>query len=150
MDTNYYNIGEVSKMFNLPISTLHYYDREGLFPNLNRSESGARRFDDGTVETLRLIECLKKTGMEIKDIKEFMMWCQQGPATSGKRKETFAKQKETVEAEIEHLKKVLDMINFKCWYYDTAIADGNEDRLKNLSPDDMPPEIKAAWINAHT
>ena len=112
MDTNYYNIGEVSKMFNLPISTLHYYDREGLFPNLNRSESGARRFDDGTVETLRLIECLKKTGMEIKDIKEFMMWCQQGPATYGKRKEMFAKQKET--------------------------------------PDDMPPEIKAAWINAHT
>ena len=134
MDTNYYNIGEVSKMFNLPISTLHYYDREGLFPNLNRSESGARRFDDGTVETLRLIECLKKTGT----------------ATYGKRKEMFAKQKETVEAEIEHLKKVLDMINFKCWYYDTAIADGNEDRLKNLSPDDMPPEIKAAWINAHT
>ena len=130
MDTNYYNIGEVSKMFNLPISTLHYYDREGLFPNLNRSESGARRFDDGTVE--------------------FMMWCQQGPATYGKRKEMFAKQKETVEAEIEHLKKVLDMINFKCWYYDTAIADGNEDRLKNLSPDDMPPEIKVAWINAHT
>ena len=79
-----------------------------------------------------------------------MMWCQQGPATYGKRKEMFAKQKETVEAEIEHLKKVLDMINFKCWYYDTAIADGNEDRLKNLSPDDMPPEIKAAWINAHT
>lgn len=92
----------------------------------------------------------EKTGMEIKDIKEFMMWCQQGPATYGKRKEMFAKQKETVEAEIEHLKKVLDMINFKCWYYDTAIADGNEDRLKNLSPDDMPPEIKAAWINAHT
>ena len=42
------------------------------------------------------------------------------------------------------------MITYKCWYYDTAIADGNEDRLKNLSPDDMPPEIKAAWINAHT
>ena len=36
MDTNYYNIGEVSKMFNLPISTLRYYDKEGFFPNLER------------------------------------------------------------------------------------------------------------------
>ena len=70
MNTTYYNIGEVSKMFDLPISTLHYYDREGLFPNLNRSKSGVRKFDDSAVESLRLIECLKKTGMEIKDIKE--------------------------------------------------------------------------------
>ena len=144
-----FTIGQVSEMFDLPVSTLRYYDKEGLFPELNRT-SGIRQFTEKEIETLRVIECLKKTGMEIKDIKECMMWCQQGPATYGKRKEMFAKQKETVEAEIEHLKKVLDMINFKCWYYDTAIADGNEDRLKNLSPDDMPPEIKAAWINAHT
>ena len=57
MNTTYYNIGEVSKMFDLPISTLHYYDWEGLFPNLNRSKSGVRKFDDSAVESLRLIEC---------------------------------------------------------------------------------------------
>ena len=61
MNTTYYNIGEVSKMFDLPISTLHYYDREGLFPNLNRSKSGVRKFDDSAVESLRLIECLKNS-----------------------------------------------------------------------------------------
>ena len=146
----FYTIGQISKKTGIPISTLRYYDREGMFPSMERSSGGIRVFSDREIGVLRVIECLKKTGMEIKDIKEFMMWCQQGPATYGKRKEMFIKQKETVEAEIEHLKKVLDMITYKCWYYDTAIADGNEDRLKNLSPDDMPPEIKAAWINAHT
>ncbi len=61
----------------------------------------------------------------------------------------FNKQRENVETEIEHLNQVLDMIKFKCWYYDTAIADGNEDRLKNLKPEDMPEDVRKAWENAH-
>lgn len=61
----------------------------------------------------------------------------------------FNKQRENVETEIEHLNQVLDMIKFKCWYYDTAIADGNEDRLKNLKLEDMPEDVRKAWENAH-
>ena len=69
-----YSIGQVAEMFGLPISTLRYYDKQGLFPNMERS-SGIRRFSEKEIEALRIIECLKKTGMEIKDIKQFMEWC---------------------------------------------------------------------------
>ena len=147
-----YTIGQVSKMFNIPISTLRYYDKEGLFPNLIR-ESGIRKFSDNEIETLRVIECLKKTGMEIKDIKEFMVWCSEGPSTYEKRLDMFFKQKEHVEAEIVRMSRVLDMIKFKCWYYETAIKDGNEERLHNINsdtlPDDMPDDIKTAYKNSH-
>ena len=64
-----YTIGEISKMFHVPVSTLRYYDKEGLFPNLERS-SGIRQFSDKEIETMKLIECLKRSGMEIKDIKQ--------------------------------------------------------------------------------
>ena len=57
-----YSIGQVSEMFNLPISTLRYYDKEGLFPEINRV-SGIRKFSDKELETLRVIECLKKSGL---------------------------------------------------------------------------------------
>lgn len=66
-----YTIGQVSEMFNLPVSTLRYYDKEGLFPELNRT-SGIRQFSENEIEALRVIECLKKTGLQIKDIKQFM------------------------------------------------------------------------------
>lgn len=69
-----YTIGEVSKIFDLPISTLRYYDKEGLFPDLIRI-NGIRKFTEKELEALRVIECLKKTGLEIKDIKQFMDWC---------------------------------------------------------------------------
>ena len=99
-----YTIGEVSEMFNLPVSTLRYYDKEGLLPDLQRV-SGMRRFSDKTVETLQVIECLKKSGMEIKDIKEFIKWCSQGSETYPKRYEMFLRQREEAEREIKKLEK---------------------------------------------
>ena len=75
-----YTIGQVSEMFGLPISTLRYYDKQGLFPNMERL-SGIRQFSDGEIEAIRVIGCLKKSGLEIKDIKKFMNWCVAGPST---------------------------------------------------------------------
>lgn len=72
-----YTIGQVSEQFDLPVSTLRYYDKEGLFPALTRT-SGIRRFGEQELEALRVIECLKRSGLEIKEIKQFMEWCAQG------------------------------------------------------------------------
>lgn len=143
-----YTIGQVSKMFNLPVSTLRYYDKEGLFPDMNRV-SGIRKFSEKELEALRMIECLKKSGLEIKDIKQFMEWCVKGSETYSQRRELFLKQKEIVEAEIQRMNKALDMINFKCWYYEQAIKDGNEDRVSAMNEEDMPEEIRKAYKNAH-
>ena len=143
-----YTIGQVSEMFNIPISTLRYYDKEGLFPNIHR-ESGIRKFDEEEIEALRIIECLKKSGLEIKIIKQFMQWCEQGSETYIQRKNLFVKQKETVEAEIERLKHVLDVIEYKCWYYDEAIKDGNEDRLNTMKIEDMPDKIREIYLKMH-
>ena len=74
--------------------------------------SGIRKFSEKEIEALRVIECLKRSGLEIKDIKQFMDWCEEGAVTYPQRKELFEKQKKTVEAEIEHLSRVLDMIKF--------------------------------------
>ena len=143
-----YTIGQVSKMFGLPVSTLRYYDKEGLFPDMERS-NGIRHFSQRELEALRVIECLKKSGMEIKDIRQFMEWCAQGSSTYSQRRAMFIRQKESVEAEIARMNRVLDMLSFKCWYYEQAIKDGNEQRLSAMTPEDMPEEIRQAWLRAH-
>ena len=90
-----YTIGQVSEMFELPVSTLRYYDKEGLFPDIKRI-SGIRKFDEKEIEAIRVIECLKRSGMEIKDIKKFMEWCTEGKKTYSKRRDLFIKQKKDV------------------------------------------------------
>ena len=141
-------IGQVSELCGLPASTLRYYDKEGLFPNLQR-DSGIRRFGEQELEALRVIDCLKKSGLELRDIKQFMAWCTEGSATYPQRRALFLKQKEQVEAELERMNQVLDMIKFKCWYYEQAIKDGNEDRLRTMSPEEMPEEVRRTYENAH-
>ena len=143
-----YTIGQVSEMFELPVSTLRYYDKEGLFPDIKRI-SGIRKFDEKEIEAIRVIECLKRSGMEIKDIKKFMEWCTEGKKTYSKRRDLFIKQKKDVEEQIKRMNRVLDMIKFKCWYYDQVIADGSEDRVKSMSPEEMPDEIRKAYENTH-
>ena len=118
-----YTIGEVSKLFDLPVSTLRYYDKEGLFPGMRR-ESGIRKFSEQEIDALRVIECLKKSGLEIRDIKQFMKWCVEGSSTYPERLELFRRQKQSVEEELNRLHRVLAMLRFKCWYYEQAIQDG--------------------------
>ena len=143
-----YSIGQVSEMFHLPISTLRYYDKEGLFPGMER-QSGIRKFSEREIEALRVIECLKASGLEIRDIKQFMEWTTEGAATYTQRKQLFETRKQAVEAEMAELQKTLDLLRYKCWYYDTAIADGNEDRIKAMLPDHLPPEIQKLYDNGH-
>lgn len=144
-----YTIGQVSEMFGLPVSTLRYYDKQGLFPEIERV-SGIRRFSEKEIETLRLIECLKKSGLDIKSIRQFIDWCAQGSSTFNHRLELFKNQKETVENEIRHLNKVLDMLKFKCWYYEQAVQQGTDEEVHALIPDKLPEDIKKAYDNAHS
>lgn len=143
-----YSIGEISKMFQLPISTLRYYDKEGLFPHLKRV-NGVRQFSESEIETLRVIDCLKKSGLEIKEIKEYMSLCSLGNTTLKQRKKIFEKQKEEVLQEMEKLQKVLSMLNYKCWYYDQAIEKNDEAYVQALSFNQFPPQIQQYYKHSH-
>ncbi len=143
-----YTIGQVSEMFDIPVSTLRYYDKQGLFPHMQRT-SGIRRFSDDEIEALKLIECLKRSGLEIREIRQFMDWAAQGPSTCPQRKELIEQTRARVEEEQKSLQRALDMLTFKTWYYEQAIADGNEDRVKAMIPDGLPPKIRAAYKSSH-
>jgi len=143
-----YTIGQVSEMFGLHISTLRYYDKEGFFPNLER-KGNIRHFSENELEAIHVIECLKQSGLEIKDIKQFFEWVTAGPSSYEKRKELFEMRKLMVKDEIKKLEKSLAMLEFKCWYYDTAIKDGNEDGINAMLPDKLPKEIQKLYDKAH-
>lgn len=145
-----YTIGEVSKMFSIPISTLRYYDNKGLFLNIERTSSGNRKFSDKDLETIRVIECLKRSGMTLDEIEIFMKWCSMGDKTIEKRKEMFYKKREDVKKQLEEVKKTLDFIEFKCWYYDMACKENSEKRLKEIKKEDLPLPIRRKYEHSHS
>lgn len=143
-----YTIGQVSEMYNIPISTLRYYDKEGFFPNLMR-KGNIRYFSDNELNSLRMIECLKHSGLEIKHIRQFFQWVAEGPSSYEKRKELFETRRAAVEDEIKVMEKTLALLKFKCWYYETALKDGNEDGINAMLPDKLPKEIQELYNMSH-
>jgi len=138
----YYSIGEVANATVIAISTLRYYDREGMFPDMERSKGGIRVFSDMEIEIIKIIECLKNSGMPIKDIKQFLDWCQEGNASLRKRRDMFYERLEVVTKQMQELQKTMNIIKYKCWYCDTALAAGGEEAPKNMPEDEMPEEIQ--------
>ena len=136
-----YTIGEMAKRLNVAPSTLRYYDKEGMLPFIERSSGGIRMFHEKDMSWLQIIECLKKTGMPIKDIKEFVDLCIEGDGTIDRRLEIITKQKKAVERQIEETQKMLDMLNYKCWYYETAKEAGTCSVHENLSAENIPEEF---------
>ncbi len=141
-----YSIGQVAEMFGLPVSTLRYYDKQGLFPGMERS-SGVRRFSEAELEKLRVIQCLKETGMEIREIRQFMEWCAEGPSTFPQRRALFESRKAHMEDVLRRMNRTLDMLKFKCWYYEQAMQDGSDEQVKQMIPEGLPEEIRALYDN---
>ncbi|WP_338779588.1 MerR family transcriptional regulator [Metabacillus sp. FJAT-52054] len=126
-----YSISEAAKELNLTVYTLRYYDKEGLLPFVERTASGTRLFKESDISALKVIECLKSTGMPIKEIKSFIDWCSDGDSTLQQRYDMFIERKATVEAQMEELKKTMEVIEHKCFYYKTALEAGTEEIHKN-------------------
>ncbi|MBP2651393.1 MAG: MerR family transcriptional regulator [Firmicutes bacterium] len=121
-----YTVSKVAERTGLTISTLRYYDKEGLLPFVDRTAGGARNFKESDFEWLAVITCLKQTGMPIKRIKQFIDWCLEGDATLERRLNVFVEHKKEVNAQIAALKEYMKKIDYKIWYYETAISAGTE------------------------
>lgn len=137
-----FTIGEMAKKLGVAASTLRYYDKEGLFPYMERSEGGIRVFKESDYEFLKIIHCLKATGMQIKDIKHFIELVLQGDESIHARLEIFQKQKLEVEKQIRELQKALETVKFKCWYYETAKRAGSTAFCDNMCDDELPEDMR--------
>ncbi len=82
------------------------------------------------------------TDMPIKDIKQFLDWCGEGDSTLEKRRDMFYERLEVMNKKMEELQKTIDVIKYKCWYYDTAVAKGTECAPKCVDVCDMPEEVQ--------
>ena len=144
----FYTIGEMAQKLNVAPSTLRYYDKEGLLPFVERSSGGIRRFKDEDMEWLRMLSCLKKAGMPLKEIRSFMDWSRQGDATISQRLELLEKQRQSVLDQRKQLEDTLLMLDYKQWYYRTAQEAGTCAVHDTMPPEEVPEQFRplmAEW-----
>ncbi|MBB1079218.1 MerR family transcriptional regulator [Limosilactobacillus sp. STM2_1] len=121
-----YSIGEVSKITGLPSSTIRYYDSLDFLPYLQKSRQGIRKFTQKDIDTIRVVECLKQSGLTLKEIQHYTHLVAQGDSSIVDRQQLFHAIRQRLLNKMNDLQKTLKILDYKCMYYDQAAKDGTE------------------------
>ena len=105
---------------------LKFYCNEGLVPNVKRAENNYRVFDEHDVNWIRSLACLKRCGMSLQEMKEYLALCLQGQSTIPERMELLQKYKRNIHARMAELQDSLDFIAWKENFYKEVLEGKTE------------------------
>ena len=126
-----YTMMQVCRELDMTYQTLKYYCNEGLIPGVKRDENNRRIFDEKDVKWIKDLTCLKKCGMSILEMKEYLELCLQGESTIMQRKEMLAKKREALLGSIKELENSVAYIDWKQNFYDEVLS-GARPYISNL------------------
>ena len=115
-------IAEVSRKYEISADTLRYYERIGLIPPVPRNKSGIRNYDEASCQWSELMICMRKAGVQIEALVEYVELFQQGDATIDARKEILIEQRERLTAKMNEMQASLDRLNQKINGYEKVLA----------------------------
>lgn len=126
-------IAEASKKVNLSADTLRYYERIGLIPEVNRTESGIRNYTEEDLGWIEFSKCMRNAGMSIEALIEYIKLYKKGDATLEARKQLLISQKDVIKERLEEIQNTFDRINYKIKNYEKLLVEREKDLLKKKS-----------------
>ena len=126
-----YTMMQVCKEADLTYQALKFYCNEGLIPDVKRDKNNRRIFDDRNVKWIKDLVCLKRCGMSIQEMKEYLELCLKGEETIPERKKLLAKKQEALRVSIRELQDSVSYIDWKMGFYDEVLS-GKRPYVSNL------------------
>ena len=123
-------IAKVSEQYEISSDTLRYYERIGLLPPVNRSESGIRDYNELDLRRVDFIKCMRSAGLPIEVLIQYMDLVQQGDQTIEARKEILVEQRDLLAARMEEIQKTLDRLNYKVEVYEKALLKREQEMVQ--------------------
>ena len=114
-------IGEVSQRYDVSIDTLRYYERIGLIPAVQRNGGGVREYSELDLRRVEFIKCMRRAGLPIETLIEYVGLVQQGDQTIDARKEILKEQRELLAAKMKEMQATLDLLDYKISVYEDTL-----------------------------
>jgi DNA-binding transcriptional MerR regulator len=131
-------IAEVSEQYGIPTDTLRYYERIGLIPPVNRTQSGIRDYSELDIKRVEFIKCMRSAGLPIEALIEYMKLVQQGDKTSEARKEILIEQREHLATRMKEMQRTLALLDHKIEVYENGTLKQKEQEI--IQTEDQVPE----------
>ncbi|MEQ3452838.1 MerR family transcriptional regulator [Enterococcus cecorum] len=120
MQERYYTISEVSEKYQISSSTLRYYERIGLLPNIPRQANGNRYFTDQLLNWLEMIICLRHSGVPIEKLIEYAKLIQKGDDTIATREALLREQLAELYQKRANLQRSIQRLEDKIALYESG------------------------------
>ena len=123
-------IAEASKKYDISADTLRYYERIGLIPPVPRTKSGIRDYDEASCGWIQLMKCMRKAGVQIEALIEYVALYQQGEETARARKASLEEQREQLRMRLEEMQESLHLLDKKIQHYEETVCAAEENLRK--------------------
>ena len=130
-----YTMMQACREVGMTYQTLKFYCNQGLVPNVKRDKNNRRVFDEHDLEWIKSLTCLKKCGMSIEEMKEYLRLCLQGEASIPERKVMLAEKRDRLVERVAEIQGSIDYIDWKQGFYDDVLS-GRIEYYSNLIPRD--------------
>lgn len=128
-----YTMKQTCEQVGMNYETLKFYCNEGLVPNVKRDSHNHRIFDDRDIAWLKSLSCLKRCGMGIAEMKEYVGLCLLGEPSIPERQLILAKKKRTLLEKLQEIQDCMNYIDSKQQFYQDVLA-GKIPYVSNLLP----------------
>ena len=125
-NNNLYSMKETCDKTNLTYDTLKFYCNEGLIPNVKRNKSNYRVFDDNDINWIKSLSCLKKCGMSISEMKEYLELCLKGKSSIPERQDILDAKLRELEHKKEEIQDAIDFVHWKQNFYKDVLSGKRE------------------------
>jgi DNA-binding transcriptional MerR regulator len=112
-----YTISQVAAFTGLTAHTLRWYERIGLMPHVDRSNTGQRRFTNRDLEWLEFVTKLRLTGMPVADMVRYAELIRVGEETFEERQELLERTRRDVIGRIRELQDTVAVLDHKIGFY---------------------------------
>ena len=123
-------IAEASKKYDISADTLRYYERIGLIPPVPSTKSGIRDYDEASCGWIQLMKCMRKAGVQIEALIEYVALYQQGEETARARKAILEEQREQLRMRLEEMQESLHLLDKKIQHYEETVCAAEENLRK--------------------
>lgn len=117
-------IKEVSEKYNISSDTLRYYERIGMIPEVTRTAGGIRDYQESDLGWVELVICMRKAGVSVESLIEYVKMCMQGDITFSARLHLLQEEKEKLEEQRSQLETAMKRLDYKISRYQKAVDTG--------------------------
>jgi DNA-binding transcriptional MerR regulator len=114
-------IADAARLSGLSAYTLRYYERAGLIDGVDRGGSGHRRYSGDDLAWIEVLQCLRATGMPIRDIRRYAELVRAGSGNEDERLALLEEHRDAVRAQLSEVRGHLAYIERKIAIYEEKL-----------------------------